>query len=180
MKLIKLFSLGVMLSSSVHAATVTVSAGFGTNGLLVTSGGVAVASQFLALGNWNSGVFTQFGSSITADTGAVSGAFTATAPTSLNGLVVHLYVGTGNTLDFSSGANYIVIRATSNTAFPADVSSVLATATATMSNWTTTSVVTNSASFAAVGTKTINFVPEPSSALLGAIGALALLRRRRI
>ena len=179
MKLIKLFSLGVMLSSSVHAATVTVSAGFGTNGLLVTSGGVAVASQFLALGNWNSGVFTQFGSSITADTGAVSGAFTATAPTSLNGLVVHLYVGTGNTLDFSSGANYIVIRATSNTAFPADVSSVLATATVTMSNWTTASVVTNSTYMLPVGTKTIG-IPEPSSALLGAIGALALLRRRRI
>ncbi len=185
--MIKLFALGTLLCGSLHAATITISPGFGTNGLLVTSGGVPVASQFVAIGSFNSGTFTQFGTTLT-DTATVNGVFDAVAPTTVNSQVIHLYVSSTNpgaidATDLTPQGSWAIFRTSGNTLFPADVSSVLATSTATFSNFTTAVLVAQSSNFTAVGTNTVNFgaaIPEPSAALLGAIGALGLLRRRRI
>ena len=187
--MIKLFAFGTLLCGSLHAATITISPGFGTNGLLVTSDGVAVASQFVAIGSYSAGTstFTQFGNTNT-DTGTVNGIFDAVAPTTVNGQVIHLYVSSVNpgsidSTDLAAGGSWAIFRTSTSTLFPADVSSVLATTTATFSNFTTAVLVAQSSNFGAVGNNTVNFgavIPEPSAALLGAIGALGLLRRRRI
>ena len=189
MKTIKLFAFGTLLCGSVHAATVTISPGFGTNGLLVTTAGVAASAQYVAVGSWNAATstFTQFSTTI-SDTGTVNGAFAGTTPAAVNGTIIHLYVsnidpGAIDANDLSAGGSWVIFRTSGNTLFPSDVSSVLATATATFSNFTTAVNVAQSTNYEEVGARTINFtapIPEPSAALLGALGALGLLRRRRI
>jgi len=179
-----LFKYLLVISSvaGANAATITISPGIGaSNGLLVTDNGIAATSQFLAVGSWdaNTSTFTQFASTIAADTGTVNGQFVGTAPTSVNNQTIHLYVSLGSSVDFAADGKWVLMRTSASTKFPSDVSSVLASATATFSTFTTSIVVANSDNFEAVGTRTINFVPEPSTALLGAIGALGLLRRRR-
>jgi hypothetical protein len=186
MKMIKLFAFGALLCGSVHAATVTVGAGFGaTNGLLVTAGGVGVASQYIAVGSWNGTVFTQFATTLT-DTSTVQGVFSAQAPTSVNSQIIHLYVsnidpGAIDANDLTAGGSWVIFRTSTNVLFPSDVSSALTSANPTFSNFTTAVNVAQSTNYEEVGARTINFtIPEPSAALLGALGALGLLRRRRI
>lgn len=183
MKLFKFLTIVGVLSASTHAATIQVSAGTPSQGLTFTVEGAAT-NFFYAVGVWNSATstFTVFGDPV-ADVGEIGGtSVTATGPASFNNQEIHLFVGTGQTIA-SSGVTWVVLDSTFPTAlFPADVS-VPGSATF---GATTDAVVTILASgqpvtFTSNGAsgQFMNSVPEPSAVLLGFLGALGLLCRRR-
>ena len=189
MKTTKLIIALGLLAGAAQAATITVSAGLTSTGVTPLLNGVVVTNYFTGVGNWNSltSVFTPFGS-INADTGEVSTAVTATSPATFNSTLIAVFVGTGNSIANSGGldgGSWAVFTSTNNTSFPSDVSAV----TGVTFSMTTPAVLNvvgkgNVASgFVAGGVSTNNFnfvtIPEPSAALLGALGALGLLRRRR-
>lgn len=173
----KLFFVSLVLAAASQAATVTVSAGFGAQGLSVATDGVATTPFTVAVGNWDGSAFTQFSTSI-SDTGKVNGVFTSQAPVSLNGLALHLWIGSGAV---GTSTSYLILSSNAATKFPADVTTAggptfnaalatgvsLVTSTGAQFNPDTSSVV-------------LTTIPEPSAILLGAVGAIGLLRRRRI
>lgn len=188
MKSVKLIMALGLITGAAQAATITVSAGLPAQGVTPLSTGLVVANFFSAVGTWDAGTssFTTFATSL-ADTGEVSNAFTATGPSTFNGAVIALFVGTGNSIA-TSGTNWAVFTSTANTLFPPDVSA----ATGVTFSATTPAALNvvgrgnPLGAFTAGGVSTNNFsfdgiavIPEPSAALLGAIGALGLLRRRR-
>lgn len=176
MKLIKSALMLVLMAAASNAATINVTAGLPTQGLVVTTDGLARPNQLVAVGNFGGGVFTSFGTPI-LDTGKINGQFVATGPTSLNGLPVHLFVGSGTTI--ANSAEFIILSNNGNPLFPADVTGIAATTFAATLSSVLTVVTSQSAQL--LPNNTINFVaiPEPSTMLLGALGALGLLRRRR-
>jgi hypothetical protein len=181
MKAIKLLLALGLLTGAAHSATINISAGTPTQGFLVTSAGAATTSHFVSVGNWDAltSTWTQFGSTLT-DTAKVSGQVIASSPTSLNGSVIHLFVGTVNST--TAGTDWVILRTNTNVAFPADVTGTGAvTFAATLPSTVTFVAKGNEAhSFGLSGTtNTINLVPEPSTALLGLLGMVGLIRRRR-
>jgi hypothetical protein len=179
MKLLKLFAALGLLTGASQAATITVSAGLGNQGFTPTVSGSAVSNFTISVGTWDAGTstFTAFGS--LADTGEVNGQITATGPTSFNNQIIALFIGTGSTIA-ESGDAWVVLTHNSGTTFPPDVSA----ATGVTFAATTPGVVTIVGGQATFGAQTatgyaLNFVPEPSAALLGLLGVAGLLRRRR-
>jgi len=171
---IKTILLSLAFAAASNAATVTVSAGFGAQGLIVSTGGLTTVPFTVAVGNFSSGVFTQFSTSI-IDTGKVNGVFTAQAPSSLNGLPLHLWVGNGAV---GASTSFLILSSNAGTTFPADVAAA-GGPTFNAALGTGVSLVASTGATFTPGTSTITLVPEPSAALLGAVGALGLLRRRR-
>lgn len=186
----KLLKISVILASLVtlgNAATVTVSQGFGTQGFTVTSDGTLLVPTFLvAVGGYSAGVFTPFGA--VSDIGKVNGVITSTGPASLNNQVINLFVGNGTTVGNSTA--FVILTPTSPLLFPPDVTAATGvTYAATIGTGQTLvasslgssfSPTTTAGGAAGSGNFILAAVPEPSAALLGAIGALGLLRRRRI
>lgn len=189
LKLVKTAALACLLAGSAQAATITVSGGIGstTNQITVRLDGVQTANHYISVGSWDGTTFTQF-TAPSADTGFINGSFANTTNTGVNGQVVHVWVGLTSTRTFDPSANWVLFKAINNAAFGADISSVSSATTVTLSNFTTAVNVAQSDSYNEVlpvsgaNGPYINFVtvPEPSATLLGAIGALGLLRRRRI
>jgi hypothetical protein len=175
MKIIKSLILAASLCGFASGATVNISSGLTTQGVTVTSNSLAVTNFLVAVGNWNGTTFTQFGSSF-IDSEKINGQVIATSPTSLNGLPVHLFIGSGTTTANSS--EFIIVGRTTSVLFPADVTG---TGSATFNATSGAVLQTLTSSNASVVGNTINFapVPEPSVALLGALGVLGLVRRRR-
>jgi hypothetical protein len=184
----KLLKIGVILGSLVgmsNAATITVTQGFGAQGLVVTSNGiVSLPNFFVGVGGFTEGstTFTHFGTSI-LDTGKVNGVFEATSPASLQNRVINLFVGDAATL--ANSFSWVLLSST--VSFPPDVTEATGvTFNATVGN-NLTLVGSQNATWSpaltlgpVAGNGMITFIPEPSAALLGAFGALGLLRRRRI
>jgi hypothetical protein len=189
LKLVKTISVATCLFGTLNAATVNVGAGVGTatNQITVRLDGVQTANHYISVGSWNGTTFTEF-TAPSVDTGFINGAFVNTTNTAVNSQIVHVWVGLTSTRTFDLAANWVLFRASNNAAFGSDISSALSSTTVTLSNFTTAVNVAQSTSYTEVapvsGTNGpyINFVtvPEPSAALLGAFGALGLLRRRRI
>lgn len=185
MKLIEIGLIIGCLATIGNAATVSVTAGFGAQGFSVTTDGTTSLPSFLvAVGGYSGGVFTQFGNTAN-DTGKVSGSFTASSPASLNNQVVNLFVGNGTTVENST--SWVILTPTVPLLFPPDVSGTGGPTYSATVGTAQTLVATSNATWAptqtlggVAGNGTITFVPEPSAALLGALGALGLLRRRRI
>lgn len=182
MKAIKLLIAAGLITGSAQAATITVSAGLTAQGVTPLVSSAVDTSFFVAVGTWNGSAFSIFASG--QDTGEVSGTYSATGPASFNSQIIALFVGSGTDIA-SSGTNWAVFKTVANTAFPADVSQATGV-TFTMTTPAAVSVLATGnpgAGFVAGGVNTNNFelnpIPEPSAALLGAIGALGLLRRRR-
>ena len=175
-KLVKLLIATLLSSAFAGAATINLSAGLPSQGITTTVDGVASTQHLLAVGNFSEGVFTIFGSAI-VDTDKLNGQFVATGPTSLNGLAVHLFVGSGSTVE-NSEQFVILANTTSNPLFPADVTGTGATTYIASQGSQLSIVSSNNASLTG---NVIDFtaVPEPSVAILGALGALGLIRRRR-
>jgi hypothetical protein len=181
MKAIKLLLALGLLTGAAHSATINISAGTPTQGFSVTSFGWAATSHFVAVGSWDAltSTWTQFGSTLT-DTGKVSGQVIASSPTSLNGSVIHLFVGLVNSP--TAGVEWVILRTNANAAFPADVTGTGAVTFAATLPSTVTFVAKGdpSSGYGLSGTtNTINLVPEPSTALLGLLGLAGLIRRRR-
>jgi len=185
MKSLKLICLLGIIGGFSNAATITVSKGFGAQGFTVLVDGVASGYNW-SVGNYNTitSTWTQFGADQVGASGAkVGAAVTATSPTSLNGSIVDVFVGTGNTIANSTG--WMIFTTNAATLFPADVT--------VATNVTLTAALTNAVNVVAAGNVANGFspigasggnlnlvtVPETSTALLGALGALTLLRRRR-
>jgi hypothetical protein len=176
----KLITLAAAVASlgAAKAATITVSAGFNAaNDIDVTVNGAVPTNFTVAIGSWDGTTFTQFGASA-LDTGSVNGAFTATGPAEVNNDIIFVYVGVGP-VSTDVGGQWALFRTATNTAFPSDVSSTLASATVNMHNATPGNVVFAAGANATFENNVVNFVPEPSAALLGAFGVVGLLRRRR-
>lgn len=189
LKLVKTFAFAACLAGSVQAATITVSGGIGstTNQITLRLDGVQTANHYISVGSWDGSTFTEF-TAPSLDTAFINGSFTNTTNTAVNGKVIHVWVGLSNTRTFDPTANWVLFRGSNSVAFGADISSPISTSTVTLSNFTTAVNVAQSDSYNEVlpvsgaNGPYINFVtvPEPSATLLGAIGALGLLRRRRI
>jgi hypothetical protein len=184
MKLLNLCAvIGLLATASSQAATITVAAGLPAQGFTPTVGGVALANFSWAVGTWNAGTstFTTFGEAF-ADTGEVNGSVTAAGPSTFNGQAIALFIGTGSSIA-TSGSSWVVLTSTQNPLFPADVSQPDGVTFSATTPAVVTIVGTGNAgnSFsAATGTGyNLQFVPEPSSALLGLLGVAGLLRRRR-
>jgi hypothetical protein len=190
MKTIKILAIALASMASVQAATVSLSAGFGANGIIVTTTsetGVTSNSAYnVQVGGFSGGIFTLFpvtSAAVNLAAGAkIAGAFSNnnTDAASLSGDAIFVRVNVGS---WSA-----ILSTPAGETFP-DLTSGIASNGVNMYSSATVSVVQSSGtgldsvSFAPNG-NTLNFkataVPEPTAALLGAIGALGLLRRRRI
>lgn len=161
--------------TSSNAATVNVSGGFGV-GVLVTTSLVNSASSF-EIGGYSGSVFTAFVApavNLAAGT-KIAGSFAGTSPTSLNSVPIFFRISTTDGFAIlSTGVN-----------FPADVTSGILSSSVTFSSSASGSVVAfggakvTNVAFSDANHLNFTVVPEPSSLLLGAVGALGLLRRRR-
>lgn len=188
MKSIKLFALLALVSGFADAATVTISSGLAAQGYTVLVNTVAPANFFVSVGSWNSinSTWTQFGSSV-SDTAKVGGfgGISATSPLSLNGVPIDVFVGTGTDIA-SSGTGWVILRQNTSTLFPPDITQATNVTWAGSTTDRVTIVGTGNVEngFNVIGAVGGNLnlvtIPEPSAALLGALGVLGLLRRRRI
>ncbi len=116
--------------------------------------------------------------------GTITGAFAATGggnASLFNGKQIYFVIGNGSTV--ANSTDFAIFTTANNTSFPADVTGS-GTAAVTFSSITNSVVLSNGGSEDAAGSardqiKMVSAIPEASTALLGAIGALGLLRRRR-
>jgi hypothetical protein len=181
----KLISLAAILFTvaSVHAATVTLSPGFSSQLRYSINGVQQSNTAFIAVGNWNGTTFTQFGAGFAdfADNAAVNGNVAAAGPASLNGLQVHVYIGFGSEVNTSTG-NFAILRSVVNgsaVVFPSNVADGLASSLWQANEASGNDVQLVTGNNVELTGNVVNFVPEPSAALLGALGVVGLLRRRR-
>jgi hypothetical protein len=178
MKLLTIIGIAATTIASSNAATVNVSGGFGV-GVLVSTTGVNTASV-LDVGGFSGGIFTAFVTTspiVNLAAGAkIAGSFAGVSPTSLNNAPAFLRVTT---------PQGFAILSTSGS-FPADVTSGILSSSITFSSSASGNIVSfggadvTGVTFATPNQLNFAVVPEPSAMLLGAIGSLGLLRRRRI
>lgn len=143
--------------------------------------GETLVSAFSGFGSSSTGAFVAPG--LTGARGTFSRNSTGTVGTELNGDFIYLFVGNGTT--FANSTEFAVLKTslTFNSAddeTPTPVSLVVSAANSTVLVGGTTSDirVTNADGTATLGFTTVA-VPEPSAALLGLLGAVGLIRRRR-
>lgn len=116
--------------------------------------------------------------------GTITGAFAGTGggnASLYNGKQIYFVIGNGATR--AASTDFAIFTSATNILFPADVTGS-GTAAVSLSSITNSVVLANGGSEDAAGTardqiRMVSAVPEPSAALLGAVGALGLLRRRR-
>ena len=117
--------------------------------------------------------------------GTITGSFVGNGgadATIFNGKQIYIVIGNGATR--AGSTDFAIFTSAANTLFPADVTQGSAAASVTLSSITNSVVLPNAGSEDAAGTARdqivmVSQIPEPSAALLGALGALGLLRRRR-
>jgi 3',5'-cyclic AMP phosphodiesterase CpdA len=180
MKIVKLIIAAFALAGSVQAATITLSSGLSTQGVVVTVNSVAAPGFNLAIGTWDSltSTFTTFGTSF-ADTDKINGAQTST-DTFFNGKQVAVFLGTGTDIASSADGWVVFTRATTLN-YPANVVPAGNT-TFTVSSSSVVNILAKGnqdSGFSNANTLNLVTVPEPSIALLGALGVFGLVRRRR-
>ncbi len=208
-RLINLSICFIALSATSQAATVLIATGLGGTSLqgvtLETSLDhtqlVSSAGYYVSVGRFSAGVFTPWvGTSAVVDTATgtptseVSGSFSTSTGAAFDGLQIHVFFGlistvaTDPALAFTpSGTAWAVLTQTTSSLFTPSSGSGSTTV-----NLTTPGIL----SIVAVGDAANSFngtsnvsgsatnyfylaIPEPSSIMLGALGVLALLRRRR-
>lgn len=200
MKMTKYVSLMVAMIGSASAATIAVSAGLGgTSGLVVLNAdGIAMTGQtWFAVGSFATaptiadpklisttiGTMNIFANGLTAAASPfkLAQSFTnITNPDLFNSKVMYFALGNGTTQQNST--QFALFTMTALTAFPADITGATSV-NLTMANVTSVATLANGGvEIDTAGPDRIRLVgvPEPSAALLGALGALGLLRRRRI
>ena len=120
--------------------------------------GITTRSGFEALLTLDPGV-------VRSSVAVTNGALTSSASTELGAAANKSYVWFQNT----SGSSYGAFQGPN----------VPALGALTLNSQTMTEDLIGTSTYSAVGTSGFQLVPEPSAALLGALGALGLLRRRR-
>jgi hypothetical protein len=183
MKTLGLLSLAIASLATANAASITLTAGFGSSGIVVTQDTIPVPFT-VDIGGFAGGIFTVLpvtSAAVNKLAGEkIAGAFgnDNTDPASLTGDPIFARIR------LASGAFAILSTPQPASTFP-DLTAPLASRTVTMGSGNTIGVasfggplVTN---VSYTNPNTLNFVaiPEPSTMLLGALGALGLLRRRR-
>ncbi len=123
------------------------------------------------------GAFAGYAQSDLVDVGTI------TAPNALLGRPIYSFVGDGATL--AASTQFILVQVGTifdDTPVPQDYTSNPGLANPVAGYGVVGSFTGNASGLADDETtyRTLQFVPEPSAALLGALGALGLLRRRRI
>lgn len=148
-----------------------------------TSGGV-LTSAFVGFGTSSTGTFTAPGLSANAGTFSRNSTGVVTGSPFANSLV-YLLVGNGTT--YANSTQFGVFKTTfsylaADDAVPTPIVYTVTSAnTSVLFGSTTADVRTTGAdSSPTPGFRTATPIPEPSAAILGAVGALGLLRRRRI
>lgn len=196
MKSIKLAAVCSLLIGSAGATTISVGGGTSSS-LFVTNTGVALtsANASFAMGTWNGTTFNQFASidatpmvlGTTAPfVGRLTGNFSdnTDAATAFNGQLIWLRVivttpqgnGTAYFTGADTGANFPAI----STKFPNNGFGSADSLAFETRNLTVASPGSTEGSLGYNGTNiTVGIIPEPSVALLGALGVLGFLRRRR-
>lgn len=166
----------MLLTGVASASTVTLSTGFGS-GITVTEGGAANDGIVVAVGGWDGATFTQLG---TATIGTLSGNLVGTSPGSLTGQTIFVFVGSEATIgDSISSGTYVILQSPETFL---DVTNTLNTNIVAAENSGNLPIAFNSSglsSYTSPTTLDLNAVPEPSIALLGALGVIGLARRRR-
>jgi len=199
---ITLFTVALLIQNSAYSATIAINKGVAAGFSLVDSSGQAILATtgFISIGtfasaptnpgdgNYSSLVssFIPFGAvqsnliPITSATGFVNQA----NPLNFNNRQVYLLVGNGTTIANSTQIG--LFTQTTPTFFTADITLAGSTNFAlTTGNIVSAvagagSVVDNATGVDNLKLVSLTTVPEPSAALLGALGVLGLLRRRRI
>lgn len=183
MKTLGLLSLIVASLATANAASITLTAGFGSSGIVVTQGTIPTAFT-VEIGGFEGGLFTVLpvtSAAVNKLAGEkIAGAFgnNNTDSASLTGDPIFARIR------LASGAFAILSTPQPASTFP-DLTAPLASRTVTMGSSATIGVasfggplVTN-VSYTNPNTLNFTVIPEPSTMLLGALGALGLLRRRR-
>lgn len=185
MKVFKKLILTAVLSASLtggmaKAATVSITGGF-SGGVDLNIDGV-LDNYIFQIGGWDGSTWTQFGTeTISATAGDdIIGSFAGVGPASLNNSTIFIFVGSGPDFATSVSSGAYAILQTLGT-FPADVSSALASSSASFTSSADVTISASSAgtSFTSGTVLNIVTVPEPSAALLSGLGVMLLLRRRR-
>jgi hypothetical protein len=192
------------MAISSNAATITLSRGSGNPGVIASVDGTALASggYYWATGTFTNALgvtevptittefsslleavaaFDVFASTVAPITGATIGTITGSTtglgapdPNVFNSKQMFVLVGNGATQAASTA--FGIFSFVANTVFPANVAAA-GTTVVPIPNGAAITPLTNA------GTVTLNnfglVIPEPSAALLGMLGALGLLRRRR-
>jgi hypothetical protein len=193
------------LFASANAATIALSRGTGNPGVIAAVGGTSLTGGGYAI---SIGTFTNAGGTteeplITsteslqsaiasfdvfatvlaptsgATVGTITGSFTSLGgadPNVFNLKPIYIMVGNGATI--ASSTHVSIFKLTTNNAFPANVAAAGST-TVSVPNGTVFSVVGTAGSVEG-NTLNLAIVPEPSAAaLLGLLGVVGLIRRRR-
>ena len=188
-----LFAAAILATGLSQAVTVIVETGPVVEGAGFTAtnvGDTADVDVVLSVGSWNSttSTWTEFGSPLAVPGGDfIGGSFTGTGPSTLNGQVVHVFVGNGDSVTeaIANGA-YIVFSSAFGEFFLNDLTQP---SDPIFFDFSAEDAVNTVASEGATvfstdvdtidQTQRIEFVPEPGVAVLGMLGLLTLLRRRR-
>ncbi|MBB5352535.1 hypothetical protein HNR46_002781 [Haloferula luteola] len=187
---------GALAIAGANAATITLTNFDGTNfsGVVDSSGSILNSVGFASIGTFSSdptsiddlSSFVQFGNSLSVGANSfISGDINQSLTSGDSYVGGSVYVVIGNGTDLATSTEFFVWKATSNP------SGNVYTEDAPIGGPDTVSLQTSTGTVLIGGTTTADFgggsqtafqlvaVPEPSVALLGALGLLGLARRRR-
>jgi MYXO-CTERM domain-containing protein len=201
-KLVSVICVSFACAISASAATINVNRGIGNPGVTVSNfAGTALSAGgfYVAVGTYTTvptvtnyatllssvDALIQFGASgLSSSSGTTAGVLQLTTgitsnggatPEAWNSQEIYVIVGNGNSR--ASSTDFAILRTATPTLFPANVTQSVS-ATFAIPTGAALNPVAGAGSVSG-NVLTLQGVPEPSAALLGALGALGLLRRRR-
>lgn len=191
---LSLFGVAALCITSANAATIAVGRGIGNPGIIAaTSGGTALSAGGYSISVGSFATEPTITSDFSSLLAAVASFNTfATLPSPVSGVTVGTITGSFNgngapdpTLFnlkpiyfvIENAGEYGIFKVLAGTSFPANVAAVVSTSV-TLSSGLAITPLANAGTVQGNNFRLVA-IPEPSTMLLGALGALGLLRRRR-